>query len=417
MTGKQSPFNILHFAFCYFPVYGGMSTRLHNMLSDGLHNHILYVPQAPNAYLPKEYNGFPEEERFTNITAKRRSFSERGNRKIPLIDYVGDMIFHEKFAKEFIDTASLESVDLVYGHTPLHFGYAAMKYAKINKLPFIHEAHAFMHDTVDLSQFQGLKYLYHKFFNNLLLARERAYLAYADRIISQTEIVKARIMNECRIPESKITVIPNGVDTLHFDPEKHAQSGRRIRQESGWQNKKVFLYSGLLDTINGIDFYLEALKAISLPDQQRMVAVFLGRGPLENEVKCASEQLPHVQFLGRVSYEEMPSYYSAADVFVIPRPSCGPAETLMPMKLYEAMAMTLDVLVSDVKPMKEAVQNGSLGRLYPKDSMDKLIEGLTHMITTSGDESIRRKARETVIADHSWQKAHRALHSLYESII
>lgn len=388
------------------------------MLSDGTNNHILYVPQAPNPYLPPEYTGFAQEEKFGNVLVKRRLFPERGSRRIPVFDYLGDMAYHDKFAESFLEHAHTENVDLVYGHTPLHFGYAAMKMAKKNKLPFVHEAHAFIHDTMINPYKKGVKHFYHKMFQLMVLTRERSILHNANAVIAQTDTVKARIVECYRIPEQKIVVIRNGVDTNHFNPAKYKAKGQSLRKKMGWGNKKVFLYTGLFDHINGIDFYLEALRKIPPNIQERMVAVFLGRGPLQDDVKSAAELLSHVQYLGKAPYEEMPEYYAAADIFVIPRPSCEPAETLMPMKLYEAMSMEIPVLVSNVMPMEEAVCNGTFGYLYPKGNMDKFIESILYQVMREDDNrSMVQNARQKVVSNHSWENAHKALQEVYTSII
>lgn len=410
-------YNILHFAFCYFPVYGGMTTRLHNILSDGKNYHILYVPQAPNSYIPPEIKELPDEERFGNVLVKRSKFPERGSRNIPVIDYLGDMLFLHRFAMSFIQEARHEKVDIVYGHTPLPFGYAAMSFAKKNHLPFVYEAHAFVHDTAWRSTEKGIKGLYHRFFRSLLLSREKLIFEHSDAIIAQTDLIKHRIKAVYKVPENKISVVLNGVDINHFDPEQHKQDRRQLRKELDWEGKTVFLYSGLFDHINGIDFFLDALRQLPPKTTKNMIGAFLGRGPFQSDVETAANEFGHIEYLGRVPYRDMPSYYAASDVFVIPRPSCQAAETLMPMKLYEAMSMEKVVLVSDVKPMASAIDNGRLGILYPKENSNIFMQRIKHLADAHRKyDSIGEGARRKVISSHSWNHAHRSLQTIYDSL-
>lgn len=413
-------YNILHFAFCYFPVYGGMTTRLKNMLADRNCNHILYVPQAPNSYIPPDINWLTPEEQFDNILVKRRYFPERGERNIPVLDYLGDIQYYNRFSSSFLEQAMQEryKVDVVYGHTPLHFAYAAMQFAKKFRIPFIHEAHALIHDVIIENENKGFKSIYHKFFKSLILKYEATIFKNSKIIISQTPFVKERIQEVYNISADKIAVIPNGVDTNLFDPSLHRESRRNIRQQMGWQNKVVFLYSGLFDQINGIDFFLDALLKISPDIEKKMKVVFLGRGPLQQNVEKAAIYHEHVEYLGKIPYEKMPAYYAAADVFVIPRPSCEAAETLMPMKLYEAMSMKKIVLVSSVKPMAEAVENGALGVIYPKGDIDTFIKAISDLvIQPEGYDELTENSRRKVVAECTWQKAHTKLMEIYSSML
>ncbi len=62
--------------------------------------------------------------------------------------------------------------------------------------------------------------------------------AYADYLLKQD------------IPETKISLIPNGVDADMFDP--HAD-GRHIRDEFVLQDKFIVTYAGALGLANDID--------------------------------------------------------------------------------------------------------------------------------------------------------------------
>jgi len=45
---------VLHFASSYFPVPGGTTTRLANMLADAQHEHVLVVPRPTAAQCPED---------------------------------------------------------------------------------------------------------------------------------------------------------------------------------------------------------------------------------------------------------------------------------------------------------------------------------------------------------------------------
>ena len=74
---------VLHFAGSFFPVYGGTTTRLYNLLSDKTNEHYLYVPKAPSEYM----NKLKEEEDFGNIKVRRfNKLVDDFKIKIPVIN-------------------------------------------------------------------------------------------------------------------------------------------------------------------------------------------------------------------------------------------------------------------------------------------------------------------------------------------
>ncbi len=87
------------------------------------------------------------------------------------------------------------------------------------------------------------------------------------------------------IPETKISLIPNGVDADMFDP--HAD-GRPIRDELALQDKFIVTYAGALGLANDIDTILQA--AARLRDEPMIHFLLVGDGKerpnLESQRAC-----------------------------------------------------------------------------------------------------------------------------------
>lgn len=407
---------ILHFTHCFFPVYGGTTTRLYNLLSDELNEHYLYVPQAPSGYIPDNMSVLKEEEDFGNIRVRRCKLVEDFKVKIPVIN---TFRYIEINSDRLVNFVKEEGFEIVHGHNPTEFAAAAMKYAKRNKVPFVCEAHGLAADAPMLKKKRYIPKVAYSSIRQLFKLKEKKIFQNADAIITQTTAMKQRIMNVFDIDADRITTVPNGVDESKFDPTKWHQKGKELRREKNWIDKTIFLYSGFLDDINGIDFFLNSIKELPEEIKREIKVVVLGRGPLQKYVKDMSkEESDLMEYLGLVNYNDMPIYYSACDVFVIPRPSTLPAENLIPMKLLEAMAMEKIVLGSDVGGITEVVTNNKNGVVFREGDKDDMFKKISYIVENIGNlDSIRKQARKDVIGNYSWVKSREQLRNVYKSVI
>lgn len=110
----------------------------------------------------------------------------------------------------------------------------------------------------------------------------------------------------------KVKTFTYWIDLQKFKVQK---SKVKIRQKLGWQNYKfVVLFVGRLVEEKGVLVLLQAARKWS----KNITLAIAGSGPLEDEIKHQSSIIKHLIFLGRVSQEKLPLYYSAADVTIVP---------------------------------------------------------------------------------------------------
>src|SRR5207245_5658580 len=100
-----------------------------------------------------------------------------------------------------------------------------------------------------------------------------------------------------------------------------------------------------------------------------------------------------VTFTGEVTWDQVPTYLAAGDIFVFPSKFEG-----MPNALLEAMAGALPVVVSDIPPHRELIQHGRTGFLA-RDPIE-----MAHQVTTlANHEDLRRSvgdAARTYVREH-----------------
>lgn len=402
---------VLHFAHCFFPVCGGTTTRLYNMLANGVNEHFLYVPQAPSPYVPASLGRLNDEDVFNNIKVRRVSLAYGGRR----FSFLRRM---EARSDGLVSYVKERDIQIVHGHSPIEFAVAAMKYSKQNSLPFIYEVHGAL--TVDILKVEqrDLSALLYFLLIKVMKRVEKRVFESADYIITYTGKVKQRIVELYSVNEDRVIVIPHGVDENKFHLGLWSKKGEEVRRKEGWKEKVVLMYTGFLDKINGIDFFLECTKDLPSEVKKKVKVVILGQGPLQKYVERVSGEKDFIEYLGSVDYKDVPMYYSSCDIFVIPRPSTLPAETALPVKLLEAMAMQRIVLVSDVGGMADVVVNTENGFVFRKGDCKDLVEKITYLVENVDDLGyVGKRARNDVIHKYNWRKAREDMQEIYEKVV
>ncbi len=121
-----------------------------------------------------------------------------------------------------------------------------------------------------------------------------------------------------RIATERVRLIPGGTDTLRFSSEGGKAAARR---RLGLPLRRpVLLTVRRLVARMGLDALLQALPAVleAVPNALLLVG---GTGPLRPRLEELSARLgteAAVRFLGHVASEQLPLYYRAADLFVLP---------------------------------------------------------------------------------------------------
>ena len=119
-----------------------------------------------------------------------------------------------------------------------------------------------------------------------------------------------------------------GIDQEFYDSFTYQE------KESGAPT--IFMYSGLLSRVTGVDLLLEAMKENR---DQDIRLVITGKGDLEQPVRDAAQKDDRVEYKGHLTYEEYISELQRADVLVNPRNMELPEnQNNFPSKILEYLA-------------------------------------------------------------------------------
>ncbi|MED5588695.1 MAG: glycosyltransferase family 4 protein [Chloroflexota bacterium] len=173
-------------------------------------------------------------------------------------------------------------------------------------------------------------------------------------------------------------IIPNGIDFKHFSTD--------VAPMPQYQDGKInILFVGRLEKRKGLRYLLEAYGKLKwdLPNI-RLIVVGPGNPDKESYRVMSSQNLQDVEFVGRVSYDDLPRYYASADIF------CSPATGAesFGIVLLEAMSASKPVVASDIEGFRGVMTHGEQGLLVPKKDSNAMAEALGML---ARDPELRRK--------------------------
>ncbi len=248
----------------------------------------------------------------------------------------------------------------------------------------------------------------------LRLRTEQNIMQNAQRIIVATEREKRDLSSHCNAAPERISVIPCGVNMDLFRP----MDRELARQESGMSSaEKHILFVGRIEPLKGVDRLLTALAYLKdkLPVKLWIIG---GDARSQQEVerlKVLARELgvqASVAFLGLVKQAELPHYYSAADVCVIPSyyESFG-------LVLLESLACGTPVVATDVGAAKSIVRAGKTGYVVPDNSPRRLAQRLMQILAKPPASTESRNAMRASVARYSWAYVAAMVESEYYSAL
>ncbi len=246
---------------------------------------------------------------------------------------------------------------------------------------------------------------------------ETAVYAECDRIIALTEKERDELGSLYGVPREKITVIPPGVDVQRFRP---IAEKRALKRKLGFPPDRPIVFSlGRLDERKGFDlFFRAAAEVIRAGGQPRPLFVLsAGAGhPNEREERTKLEGLikelgieSSVIWLGILAEENLPLFYGAADVFVLPS-----RYEPFGIVLLEAMACGLPVVATVLGGPSKVITPGVDGLLVDPTDIEALSTAILELLANrKRRETMGRKARERVMAEFSWEKVAQRVWEVY----
>ncbi len=203
---------------------------------------------------------------------------------------------------------------------------------------------------------------------------EKKVIEASDCLITGSEFSKRQLIQDLKISEEKIHVVPYGIDQKFVPTAKPSELVRKYKL----QDEKVLLFLGGLKKRKKvfflIDVYEELLKHYSKPIR----LIIVGSGALEsslNEYARTKGLAEKIIFTGYVPEEDKILFHNLADVFVFPSELEG-----FGFSPAEAMACGKPAVISNSGSLPEIVEDGKNG-FCVKNEISKFVEKILFFLT------------------------------------
>lgn len=245
---------------------------------------------------------------------------------------------------------------------------------------------------------------------HLRIEYEGRIAASVDRIAVATPHERDQIARLYGISPQRMSVIPCGVDLCHFKPLDRESA----RASLGLNGEPTLLFVGRPDPLKGGDLLIQAIGLLEQPVTALMVGGKLeGDSELAHLRALAQEHglADQIRFTGAVPQNDLPRYYSAADLMIVPSyyESFG-------LVAVEALACGTPVIATKVGGLQYIVQDGENGFLIPWRCAGLFAETIETTLSDAGLlEQLRRAARPSV-QRYSWRSVAAHIRQVYYAL-
>jgi glycosyltransferase involved in cell wall biosynthesis len=348
--------NILHIYKDYFPVLGGIENHVRVLAEAGVargHNVTVLVTSRDRRTQREELNGVKliKTSRWANISSAP----------------ISPAMFLE--ARQLGRTA-----DIIHLHFPYPLGEMARLFSG-SRAKTIITYHS------DIVRQKMLRTVYQPFLWRILRRADRI-IATSGRYIDTSPYLSP-FKTKCRI-------IPLGTDVAQFTHVKpqivaDLRSSLLLYGSTSPESPQFILLSvGRLRYYKGLDDLIRALPQIS-----RAKYVIVGEGPMYDEWHQLARSIgvaDRVLFVGEVSDAELPYYYAACDLFVLPANARAEAFGTV---IVEALAAGKPVVSTEVGTGTSWVNvHGQTGLVVPPHDPPALADAINRLLL---DDQLRQQ--------------------------
>lgn len=239
---------------------------------------------------------------------------------------------------------------------------------------------------------------------------ERYSLRKSQCVIVLSEFSRRILCNLHQIPPPEVVLIPGGTDVDRFRPAQD-HLGIREKLAPGF-TRLLFTVRNLVPRMGLANMIRSMVHVVE--QHPNTLLIIGGEGPLRNELITLTHQLrleKNIRFEGFIPEEDLPRYYQAADLFVLP------TERLEGFGLVtvEALACGTPVVGTPVGGTVEVLGNLDDRLLCEGVQPHHLASRINFFLAHPDElEAIRKKCRSYAVRHYDWKQIATQLEKVFE---
>jgi D-inositol-3-phosphate glycosyltransferase len=243
---------------------------------------------------------------------------------------------------------------------------------------------------------------------------ERKLAAVCDRILLTSAREKANLLRFTSARAEAVEVVPCGVNLELFQPMPKREARRMIAAGTA---APILLFVGRIAPEKGLDRLIGALARLEHRTRPEVILVG-GEGEADpglrqmKEIARRSGVLERLRFVGRVEQAELPVFYNAADLLVLPS-----SYESFGMVALEALACGTPVVATPVGAMEELLNQGGNGRLARGFSVSALAGAIDAALRDRELQPASQEAVRRTSLRFSWDRVAAEVLRVYKRVL
>ncbi|MFP3722330.1 glycosyltransferase [Niallia circulans] len=299
-----------------------------------------------------------------------------------------------------IEIGKNTTFELVQAHDWL-VGAAAISLKNQLNVPLIATIHATEHGRNGGIYTEMQKFIHRK---------ESQLIDTADSLIVCSEYMQNELMTIFEVEQTKINIIPNGVEIL----KKGAISAAPVENFSK-DNKKVVFAMGRLVKEKGFGTLLEAARKLH-KKRNDLCFVIAGIGPMYDEYQQFIERhqlAESVHLIGYLQEEQKNALYALADIVVIPS-SYEPFGIVA----LESLVFAIPTIVSQTGGLKGIIKDRETGLYMEPNNAENLVKNIEYLVENPAvGKKIGKKGQILVSQLFSWNRIGEETKRIFDELI
>ena len=292
----------------------------------------------------------------------------------------------------------LDKPDVVIASSPqLLVGLSGWWLARCNGVPFVFEVRDLWPESLSAVGMRSSNSPLHR-----SLAKIAGFLYRScDRLVVVTPAFKEYLIQHWRVPEEKIFVVENGVETSLFRLTPNVA----IRRELDAEEKFVASYIGTMGNAHGLETLLEAATLLRKRAPQ-ILFLLVGEGAEKARITslARSRGLDNVRFVDQQPREKIPAYISASDACLVLLKKTELFKTVLPTKMLEFMSCARPVILGVDGHARKVMERANAGIFITPEDPAALAEAVMRLAADPLlRESLGRNGRQHILRYFSRQ--------------
>jgi UDP-galactopyranose mutase len=287
--------------------------------------------------------------------------------------------------EELVTRARIDA-PLLWMYTPMALGFARHLRPSMIVYDCMDELSGFVHAPPGLGE------------------RERELFALADLVFTGGQ----SLYEAKRLHHPNVHAFPSSVDAGHFAGARLPGTEPEPEDQRAIPHPRLGFF-GVID--ERMDLELLRRLAEAHPEWQ---LVFVG--PVVKIDPASLPLLPNIHYLGRKSYDELPSYIAGWDVALMPFAMNDATRFISPTKTLEYLAAGKPVVSTPIRDVARPYGDEGLVRIAAdaETFAFAVAEALAEVGTPPGEA--RRRRADALVAETSWDKTWTRMHALIDEI-